>query len=197
MPAGAFPACYLTMSNIHWANIFTSVGTVGAVVVSLILVMADTRRRGQQAKRIALTEANSVTYEIYTPTETRSLLRSGFPDFQVPAGLPGIKVTNGGDRPIFEVCLEVSVDTSADDEFDRWHWRHGDGTVNVVLADQTKLLEGYPAGPDGGRSFPTIPPSARRRIHPIIRWRDSEATRWEKHEGGPAKRLAGGVDTRN
>lgn len=101
--------------NIHWANIFTSVGTVGAVAVSLGFGVGTYRSNHRRIKRSQLNQARTVVVSV-EPPPTRKINSDG-----------SLRVHNTGNFAIYDLHVTCLVE-------DHEWWRQDRRVAGCSLA---------------------------------------------------------------
>ncbi|MCW2538577.1 MAG: hypothetical protein JWN95_302 [Frankiales bacterium] len=170
------------MSNIHWANIFTSVGTVGAVVTAVGLTVIDRRRRESDMKRTRRQDATSVSAVLVENEQPGSLRALSFGR----ADPPSIEVTNGGSQPILEVQVIVALDSTHDVTLTSygWSWNADQGgRILLLQSGESQRLEGrivFVGDNPGPEPKPHVPNFAKDRLIITTTWTDTADHKWKK-----------------
>jgi hypothetical protein len=172
--------------DVHWGNIFTSIGTVGAVIFSLYSTRRANNRASQRAAGQRRAAAQSVIAKFHSV--------SPYPKQPFEHSVPGIAIENGSDLSIVGIEVNVEFEDGEDDagtasKFYVWVWGpQEDGTVAHLLGQHHRFIAGWVGDRSSSEARSSLPPAVRPSAHRLIRldttWIDAEGYQWRRTPTG-------------
>lgn len=156
--------------NIHWANIFTSIGTVGAVAVSLGFGVGTYRSNHRRIKRSQLNQARTVVVSV-EPPPTRTINSDG-----------SLRVHNTGNFAIYDLHVTCLVE---DHEWwplqSRLTWGQAFCTHLEAHSQTDRFVWRLEAIDRRTGSTVPLPVLADSSWTLILTWTDREGLTWQKY----------------